>query len=66
MGIAISYQFLETEGGGEVSHLPKFPKDIMRGAGESKSLEIYPVFTISSLYTNFIDMQRGLLMNKAD
>ena len=40
-GDSYFFQFLETEGGGKVPHLPKFPKDIRRGVGgDSKSLEI--------------------------
>ena len=60
-GDSYFFQFLETEGGGKVPHLPKFPKDIRRGVGgESKSLEIDPVFTISSPYIQTSLIFRGL------
>ena len=35
-GDSYFFQFLETEGGGKVPHLPKFPKDIRRGVEESQ------------------------------
>ena len=31
METVIFYHFLETEGGGEITHIPKFPNDIKRG-----------------------------------
>ena len=41
----IFYHFLETEGGGELPHIPKFPNDIKRRQSQ-QSLEINPMFTI--------------------